>query len=887
MTHITTDAAVSRFFSTHRSMLRLSGYSYLHLAHLAVLLLCALGWAASASAEYKPLSKEQMRAITYSSTRFVGSLGGKWERSYDGVTWDVAVLPYSDTEGKKIRFRRNIRIDDDMLQRYVWNMYFLGVSDETELYINSQYVGRYFGGMTPFYVRIPERLIKSGANLVELVVSPPAIINQRHLFAQKLYSGVVRDILLVGVPHIWTNDVRLQMAFNGQYSSCDIAMSSSVSSGAVERLAGFSSDSTPAAILKKVPVTVIADIRRTGSAVAAATSEQQLIVERDRSVGVKFAMRIAAPELWSPENPALYYLRIRIVAGGQTIDEFESQIGLRDIRIDRAADSSRLLVNGMARSLKGIEYTEHYGDNGVTLSADELERDVQHFKTLGINLVRVRYSLVHPYFLDLCNRYGVFVLLDLPAYDLPHQFIASDETVVRMTNIAQRIVAAFDKDPAFAGIGIADGIQENTPEFVAYQRTILKTIRPLTDKLLYKTVRFGATEMLTDGFDFVCLRSDSRWQPGVSFRPEAKRMTALAGGRPVMVTFGKMVQPNNLHGYTDPLSVESQAQYLRDCYREIEAMNLAGSIIWAYNDYRTARHVLSTNASDPFLCTSGVVDMQREPRLSYSMLKALLNDEKEPLLKAGQHGEDSPFIFIGVGLSLGIVFLLLLSRFRRFREYIFRALLRPFNFYADIRDQRLLSTLHTVVLGVIIAGTVGLTASTIFYFFRSDVRAEYLVITLLQSNNLSGIIHPVLWSPALSMAVFSASVFVVFGVVAVLLRIASMFLPEKIYFTDTLAIAIWCALPAILLLPVSVGLYKLLSLYPSLGWLELLLSAMLFWCSYRTLKAAAVVFDIRPIFVYATGAMVLIVVGTGAAIFWLARTGASPYLEYFRMVIAV
>lgn len=836
---------------------------------------------------YKPLTKEEMRAITYSPSRFVSSLGGKWERSYDGTTWDVAVLPYSDIENKKIRFRRNIRIDDDMLQRYAWNLYFLGISDETEIYINSQYVGRYFGGMTPFYVRVPDRLIKSGTNLIELVVSPPAVINQRHLFAQKLYSGVVRDILLVGVPQIWTNDVRLRSSFNPQFSSCDVMVSASISSGAIERLTGITSDSTPAAILKKLPITVTADIRRPGSAAAAATTEQQLTIERDRSIPVKFSLKLTNPELWSPENPILYDLKIRIMAGGQVIDEFESQAGLRDVRVDPSRDSTQFIINGMPRSLKGIEYSEHFGESGITLSADELERDVQHFKTLGINLVRVRYTLVHPYFMDLCNRYGVFVLLDLPAYDIPRQFISSDETIVRMTNIAQRIVGAFDKDPAFIGIGIADGIQEKTEEFATYQRSIIRNIRPVSDKLLFKTVRLGATSISVEGLDFLCFRCDSRWLPGVSFRPEIERMRALAGKHPVVVTFGKMVQPDNLHGYTDPLSIESQAQYIRDCYREAGSMNLAGSIILSYNDYRTARHVLSTNGTDPFLCTSGVVDMQRRPRLSYFMLKALLNDEKEPLLKAGSYGEDSPIIFIGVGLVLGIVFLLLLSRFRRFREYIFRALLRPFNFYADIRDQRLLSTLHTVVLGVIIAGTIGLTVATIFYFFRSDIRAEYLVVTLLQSNNLSGIIQPILWSPVLSLVVFSGGVFVLFLIVASLLRISSMFVPEKIYFTDTLAIAVWCALPAVLLLPVSMALYKLLSLYSSFAWLEFVLLLMSVWCIYRTLKAAAVVFDIRPIFVYAVGAMVLVIASASVAIFWLARTGASPFLEYFRAVISV
>ncbi len=840
------------------------------------------------TSQYTPLTKEQIRDITYSQTRFVSSLGGKWERSYDGATWDVATLPYSDTEGKKIHFRRNIRIDEDMIQRYAWNLYFLGVGDELELYINSQYVGRYFGGLTPFYVRIPERFIKAGTNLVELAVTPPSVINQRHLFAQKLYSGIVRDILLVGVPSIWTNDVRVQATFNNQFSSCEATISASVISGAIERLSGMSSDTATTAILKKLPITVSAEIRRAGNATAATASEQQVTIERDRSVPVKFSLKINLPELWSPENPTLYNLKIKISYASQTIDEFETHIGFREIRAASQSDASQFLINGNLRQLKGIEYTEQYGYNGMTMSAREIERDIQIFKTLGINLVRVRYTQTHPYFMELCNRYGIFVLLDLPVYDLPHQFLASDETIVRMTNTAQRLINAFDKDPAFAGICISDGAQEGTKEFQQYQSTIVKNIRPISDKLLFKTVRFGAKIISTEGLDFLCFRSDGRWIPGVSFRSEMERLISLSNKLPIMVTFGKMVQPSNQqHGYTDPLSLESQAQYIRDCYRECGAANVAGSIVWTFNDYQTARHILSTNAEDPFVCTAGIVDIQRQQRVSFFMLKALLNDEKEPLLKAGSYAENSPFLFIGVGLTLGISFLLLLSRFRRFREYILRALLRPFNFYADIRDQRLLSTLHTIVLGVIIAGTIGLLFASVFYYFRSDIRTEYLVVTLLQSNNLSGIIQPVLWSPVLSLIVFSGIVFTVFFFTALLLRISSVFLPEKIYFTDTLAIAVWCALPAVLLLPFSIGLYKLLAIYNSIAWLEFLVIIMLGWCVYRTLKAATVVFDIQPIYVYSAGVIIISVVSGSIVAFWLARTGALPFLEYFNSVIAI
>ncbi len=93
--------------------------------------------------------------------------------------------------------------------------------------------------------------------------------------------------------------------------------------------------------------------------------------------------------------------------------------------------------------------------------------------------------------------------------------------------------------------------------------------------------------------------------------------------------------------------------------------------------------------------------------------------EKIAALPVGTHSVSSPVSYVLLGLLLLILFFWLLNTDRRFRESVFRALRRPYNFYADIRDQRILSNLHTAILSAIVAVTFAIVVSSVLYHFRS------------------------------------------------------------------------------------------------------------------------------------------------------------------------
>ena len=113
------------------------------------------------------------------------------------------------------------------------------------------------------------------------------------------------------------------------------------------------------------------------------------------------------PLKWTAETPDLYNLTVVLKQKGKTVDIRSVKVGFRKIEL---AKDGRMLVNGKSTLFKGVDRHDHSSLNGRTVSKEEMEKDVQLMKLLNINAVRTSHYPNNPYFYDLCDRYGIYVL---------------------------------------------------------------------------------------------------------------------------------------------------------------------------------------------------------------------------------------------------------------------------------------------------------------------------------------------------------------------------------------------------------------------------------------------------------------------------------------------
>jgi beta-galactosidase len=111
--------------------------------------------------------------------------------------------------------------------------------------------------------------------------------------------------------------------------------------------------------------------------------------------------RVPGVRPWSAEQPSLYRLIVRTDAETVSLD-----IGFRTVRVD----GDRLTLNGAPLVFRGVNRHDFDPRSGRSVSREVMERDVALMKKHHINAVRTSHYPPDPYFLELCDRHGLYVI---------------------------------------------------------------------------------------------------------------------------------------------------------------------------------------------------------------------------------------------------------------------------------------------------------------------------------------------------------------------------------------------------------------------------------------------------------------------------------------------
>ena len=118
---------------------------------------------------------------------------------------------------------------------------------------------------------------------------------------------------------------------------------------------------------------------------------------------------VVNPKKWSAESPYLYDLVLTLKDGDKTVDIRGCKVGFREVGIRK---DGALLINGQRMVFHGVNRHDHSEINGRTVSKEEMENDIKMMKRLNINAVRTSHYPNNPYFYDLCDKYGLYVLAE-------------------------------------------------------------------------------------------------------------------------------------------------------------------------------------------------------------------------------------------------------------------------------------------------------------------------------------------------------------------------------------------------------------------------------------------------------------------------------------------
>ncbi|PRY13949.1 glycoside hydrolase family 2 TIM barrel-domain containing protein [Kineococcus rhizosphaerae] len=215
---------------------------------------------------------------------------------------------------------------------------------------------------------------------------------------------------------------------------------------------------------------VLAQFERDGAVVAQA--EGAVSVD-----AADLTLTLDEPQLWSHDNPHLYDLRVRLLVGGEAVDERVEHTGLRTIEVDARRG---LRINGRSVLLRGTAVHHDNGPLGAATFAAAEWRRARALKEAGFNAVRSAHNPLSRSFLDACDALGLYVMDELTDVWVRHK-TPHDEAERFLDSWREDVASMIAKDrnrPSVILYSIGNEIAESaTPEGVAIAHHISRHVR--------------------------------------------------------------------------------------------------------------------------------------------------------------------------------------------------------------------------------------------------------------------------------------------------------------------------------------------------------------------------------------------------------------------------
>ncbi len=145
--------------------------------------------------------------------------------------------------------------------------------------------------------------------------------------------------------------------------------------------------------------------------------------------------------LWELESPWLYQLQVRLLdSAGKVLDTGKQHFGMRSFKIDAESQpKGKIIFNGRPLRLRGANTMGHEQQCVAKKDFDQLRDDILLAKICHMNYLRLTQRPVQQEVYDTCDKLGLMVQTDLPAFGAMHrsQFTESLRQVHVMTRFVR------------------------------------------------------------------------------------------------------------------------------------------------------------------------------------------------------------------------------------------------------------------------------------------------------------------------------------------------------------------------------------------------------------------------------------------------------------------
>ncbi len=798
-------------------------------------------------------------------------LSGIWTYQVEGgETGSVRVPSAYDFTGS-VTFKRTFEVNSHLLDKYQFHLVMLGANYSTGIWVNNDFILNHIGGYTSFVASIPSSTMQVGSeNTIKVEIdnrldATKSIPLRSQVWGWRNYGGILRDVYVLGTPRLYIADAVTTTEVDPDFMRAKLKINPSVE-GTLPQ--------TTDSLAPRYQVYAEVFEKNSGLLVGTTTSSPLLLTGKEWRAGTVECV-LNGPRLWTPETPELYSVRTYLVnaATGTRIDEYHQNIGVRAFELR----GDQIVLNGRTLMLKGVIWNEYHAQFGNALSHAQMEKDIIAIRGLGANALRFANHPPHPYMLNLCDRYGMIALVELPIKNVPAKILVDENYIELATTMMREMIVRDRNHPSVFAWGLGDEFESNNPLARKFVEPLASAARKLDGRPLYYGTRFLTNDACTDLVDIAALAVLQR--DTKEFRKILETWKTAHPGKPLLVAkMGCEVQPSNTNGYSDPLSVEAQARFYIQHIEAAKSANCGGVFVWSFNDWKGDRPALTVNSGDPWLHTLGLVTASSEHRLAYDAVRSTFNGERFSALPIGSSSSAAPIVYVLAGLMTLISTAYVYNANRRFRESLNRSMVNSYNFFSDVRDQRIVTVVHSTLLGIVISIATAIVLSSLLYRFRSSIALDNFLSYILITDGIKEFVVKLILNPPMFIVVCSGVIFLKLLLITGLVWLMAPVFKARIFPFHAYAITMWSTPPLLILVPIGMILYRLMDAPIYVVPVVLFCAFLGGWVFIRLLKGISIILDIYPVKVYSIGVVLLVALLAGAYFYLDYTQSASVYI---------
>lgn len=375
----------------------------------------------------------ESEALSGKESKYKQSLNGKWKFywqrglknqpenfqlvSFDDSHWDEINVPsvwqtegysvpyyyastfpkaFSRTKGKipsidhnmqEIGFYRKTFVLDEVFDNREVFLHFGAAKSALEVYVNGEFVGYSQGSMAPHEFDIT-KVLKKGENVITAKLY--RFSDGSYLEDQDMWwlCGIYRDVYLFAEPKVCLRDFYFKTDFDDTYNDSNVTLNMYFNN--YNNIKG------------KIKVSAkLIDAKN--EEIELGSSEKELSGGKET---ITYNKTVKSPDKWSAETPNLYTLVMSVELDGKVICVKSYKVGFKKVEIK----GEKIYFNGMPLMIKGVNRHDFDCDYGWAVPKYRYTQDLDIMKQNNINSIRTSHYPDDPYFYDMCNKYGFYVM---------------------------------------------------------------------------------------------------------------------------------------------------------------------------------------------------------------------------------------------------------------------------------------------------------------------------------------------------------------------------------------------------------------------------------------------------------------------------------------------